>query len=223
MLLGQNNGKGHVNIANSFAVPFEEVEKDSSVWFLDHNYIETMNAMFRKTNAKERIVGWYHTGPKLRSSDLEINELMKRFTIDPVLVIVDIRAERDPVGLPTDAFFAVEEIKDDGTATTKTFMHVPTEVEAEEAEEIGVEQLLREISDTNVGSLGNRVSDQIQSLRGLGTRLQEIKEYLGKVVAGDLPVNREWAIDPVVCISMIGAILIFYQTKSCIPCRTFKI
>lgn len=49
VLLGQDNGKT-VNVANSFAVPFEEDEKDSKTWFLDHNYIENMWEMFKKVN-----------------------------------------------------------------------------------------------------------------------------------------------------------------------------
>ena len=52
--------------------------------------------------AREKMIGWYHTGPKLRSSDLEINELIKRFTPRPVMVIIDPR--REDVGLPTDAY-----------------------------------------------------------------------------------------------------------------------
>jgi len=60
--------------------------------------------------ARERMIGWYHTGPKLRASDLEINELFKRFIARPVMVIVDVRPQT--VGIPTDAYFAVEEIKD---------------------------------------------------------------------------------------------------------------
>jgi proteasome lid subunit RPN8/RPN11 len=50
------------------------------VWFIDHNYIEGMNDMFKKVNAREKLIGWYHSGPKLRASDLEINELFKRYT-----------------------------------------------------------------------------------------------------------------------------------------------
>ena len=61
--------------------------------------------------AKERMIGWYHTGPKLRSSDLEINELMKRYVQRPVLVIVTVKPNND-VGLPTDSYFAVEEVQD---------------------------------------------------------------------------------------------------------------
>lgn len=49
VLLGQDNGKT-VNVANSFGIPFEEDEKDSKTWFLDHNYIEGMYDMFRKVN-----------------------------------------------------------------------------------------------------------------------------------------------------------------------------
>ncbi|KAJ8663659.1 hypothetical protein O0I10_000907 [Lichtheimia ornata] len=188
VLLGQNKGKT-VNVSNSFAVPFEEDEKDPSVWFLDHNYIEGMNNMFKKVNAKEKMIGWYHSGPKLRPSDLEINELFKRYTPNPVLVIVDVKPK--DVEIPTDAYFAIEEIKEDGTATTKTFMHVPSEIVAEEAEEIGVEHLLRDIKDNAVGTLSTRISGQLGSLAGLQGRLEEIRDYLQKVVAGKLPVNHQ--------------------------------
>lgn len=37
-------------MANSFAIPFEEDEKDPKTWFLDHNYIEGMWTMFKKVN-----------------------------------------------------------------------------------------------------------------------------------------------------------------------------
>src|SRR5204863_8059871 len=84
--------------------------KDPSVWFLDHNYVESMNDMFKKVNAREKLIGWYHSGPKLRASDLEINELFKRYTPNPLLVIIDVQPKE--AGVPTDAYFAVEEIKD---------------------------------------------------------------------------------------------------------------
>ena len=73
-----------------------------------------MNDMFKKVNARERLIGWYHSGPKLRASDLEINELFKRYTPNPLLVIIDVQPKE--VGVPTDAYFAVEEIKDVSSA-----------------------------------------------------------------------------------------------------------
>ncbi|UZJ57183.1 hypothetical protein CBS101457_006503 [Exobasidium rhododendri] len=192
VLLGQDNGK-IINIANSFAVPFEEDETvgaGKNSWFLDHDYIESMMGMYRKINAREKLVGWYHTGPRLRSSDQEINDLMKQFIPRPVMVIVDPRS-RD-TGIPTDAYFAVEEIKDDGTATQRTFTHAPSTIVAEESEEIGVEHLLRDIRDTTtVGSLSSRVSHQLQSLKGLSSRLNDIKVYLESVARGDLAINHQ--------------------------------
>ncbi|EME85614.1 uncharacterized protein MYCFIDRAFT_82647 [Pseudocercospora fijiensis CIRAD86] len=187
VLLGQNDGKS-VRVSNSFAVPFEEDEKDPSVWFLDHNYVESMNDMFKKVNAREKLIGWYHSGPKLRASDLEINELFKRYTPNPLLVIIDVQPK--DVGVPTDAYFAVEEIKDDGTTTAKTFVHTPSTIEAEEAEEIGVEHLLRDIRDVAVGTLSTRITSQLESLQGLHLRLQDIGKYLQRVLDGDLPVNH---------------------------------
>lgn len=44
------------------------------------------------------------------SSDLEINELIKRYTPDPILVVIDVHLKN--LGLPTEAYIAVEEIHD---------------------------------------------------------------------------------------------------------------
>ena len=147
-----------------------------------------MREMFKKVNAREKLIGWYHSGPKLRASDLEINELFKRYTPNPLLVIIDVQPKE--VGVPTDAYFAIEEIKDDGTATSKTFMHTPSTIEAEEAEEIGVEHLLRDIRDVAVGTLSTRITGQLQSLQGLHFRLRDIGTYLQKVLDHELPVNH---------------------------------
>mmetsp|Transcript_27066 Transcript_27066/g.105338 ORF Transcript_27066/g.105338 Transcript_27066/m.105338 type:complete len:149 (+) Transcript_27066:155-601(+) len=83
ILLGQTS-RGVVSCTNSFAVPFEEDAKDTSVWFLDHNFLENMMEMTRKVNAREQIVGWYSTGPKIRPSDLDINELLRNYCANPV-------------------------------------------------------------------------------------------------------------------------------------------
>lgn len=78
----------------------------------------------------------------------------------------------------------------DGTTTSKTFVHTPSIIEAEEAEEIGVEHLLRDIRDVAVGTLSTRITSQLQSLQGLHLRLRDIGTYLQKVLDGELPVNH---------------------------------
>lgn len=69
-------------------------------------------------------------------------------------------------------------------------MHTPSIIEAEEAEEIGVEHLLRDIRDVAVGTLSTRITSQLQSLQGLHLRLRDIGQYLQKVLDGKLPVNH---------------------------------
>merc|ERR1712088_1222910 len=189
VLLGSWASKSHLDVSNSFAVPFDEDEKDNTVWYLDHQYLEQMYSMFKKVNAKERIVGWYHTGPKLHPNDVAINDLIRKYCKQSVLVIIDAKPNR--IGLPTEAYRAVEEIHDDGTPTTKTFEHVPSEIGAEEAEEVGVEHLLRDIKDTTVGTLSQRVTNQLMGIKGLQSQLHDIKLYLEKVAEGKLPMNHQ--------------------------------
>jgi 26S proteasome regulatory subunit N8 len=69
-------------------------------------------------------------------------------------------------------------------------VHTPSIIEAEEAEEIGVEHLLRDIRDVAVGTLSTRITNQLQSLQGLHLRLRDIGTYLQKVLDNDLPVNH---------------------------------
>lgn len=145
--------------------------------------------MFKKVNARERVVGWYHTGPKLHQNDIAINELVRRYCPNSVLVIID--AKPKDLGLPTEAYQAVEEVHDDGSPTSKTFEHVPSEIGAEEAEEVGVEHLLRDIKDTTVGTLSQRITNQLLGLKGLHSQLKDIRDYLLNVCDNTLPINHQ--------------------------------
>lgn len=189
VLLG--SWKGDIlDVANSFAVPFEEDEKNPDVYFLDHDFLENMFAMFRKVNARERIIGWYHTGPKLRPGDVNINEVLKKFVANPILVIVDVKPK--DLGLPVSSYVCVEEVHDDGTPTSKTFEHVACEMGAEEAEEVGVEHLLRDIKDIGFsGTLTDKIENQQRSLQGLHVHLADIRDYLTLVVEGKLAINHQ--------------------------------
>uniref|UniRef100_A0A7N0THL7 JAB1/MPN/MOV34 metalloenzyme domain-containing protein n=1 Tax=Kalanchoe fedtschenkoi TaxID=63787 RepID=A0A7N0THL7_KALFE len=92
------------------AVPFEEDDKDPSIWFLDHNFHEAMFSMFKRINAKEHVVGWYSTGPKLLENDLNVHALFNDYVTNPVLVIIDVQPKE--LGIPTRAYYAVEEVKE---------------------------------------------------------------------------------------------------------------
>merc|ERR1712224_1141580 len=138
-------------------------------------------------NAKERVVGWYSTGPKIKPSDLSIHELYRRYCPEPVLVVMDVQPK--DLELPMECYYSVQE-KTSDQMFKRTFLHVPSTVGAFEAEEVGVEHLLRDIKNASASTLAVRVGDKISALKGLAGRLKDISAYLTSVVAGKLPVNQ---------------------------------
>jgi len=157
--------------------------------------------MFRKINAKERVVGFYSTGPQIRPNDLRIHALLKRFVppetpTPPVFVIVDVRPGRESI--PTTAYRVVEEVDSTGggsnTKTTElhsTFAHVPSLIGAEEPEEIGVEHLLRDINDPTVSTVTSLIKAKMSGLSSLTEKLVEMKDYLEAVAEGRMEVNQD--------------------------------
>lgn len=188
ILLGEIS-RGVYDITASFAVPFEEDDKDPSIWFLDHNFLEQMHAMFKKVNAREKIIGWYSTGPRIRPGDIDIDKLVRRYTPTPAYVIIDVKPVS--VNIPTTAYFAAEESKGDGNPPQWTFKHITSEIGALESEEVGVEHLLRDVKDTTISTLANQVSGKLAAIRGLQERLDEIDSYLKAVLDGKLPMNHQ--------------------------------
>jgi len=188
VLLGESS-KGVVDVTNGYAVPFEEDPRNPNIWFVDHNYHENMFAMFKKVNAKERVVGWYSTGPKIRPADLEIHELWRRYTPNPVLVIINVKPT--DIGLPTKAYLTVEEVSKDGSESKMAFQHIASEVGAVEAEEVGVEHLLRDIHDPSVSTMGSNVNAKLLGLKSLVEHLKEMQAYLNNVCEGKLPINQK--------------------------------
>ena len=152
--------------------------------------------MFRKVNAKERIVGFYSTGPQIRPNDLRIHDIVKRFlpkntVTPPIFCIIDIRPDR--TSLPTTAYKVVEEVstKDGQRQVKLTFAHVPSQMGAQEAEEVGVEHLLRDINDPTVSTVASLIKGKIAGLATLTEKLVECKDYLESCVRGQQKVNPE--------------------------------
>ena len=51
--------------------------------------------------------------------------------------------------------------------------------------------LISNVQDTTVGTLSQRITDQLMGLKGLNQKLADMKYYLEKVAAGELPMNHE--------------------------------
>ena len=48
---------------------------------MDVAYLESMFELFKKVSAREKIIGWYHTGPKLKACDLQIHHLFRKYVL----------------------------------------------------------------------------------------------------------------------------------------------
>jgi 26S proteasome regulatory subunit N8 len=84
-----------------------------------------------------------------------------------------------------------EEVDVDGQLI-KTFVKLPTSIEASLPEQIGVEFLLRDISDSSKSSVTKIANDKLMSIKALIQRLTEIKTYLNNVI------NKRIVLNPVI-------------------------
>mgnify|MGYP003905828309 FL=1 len=87
-LMGEYGDNGVLEVTNCYAVPFEEEKDDENIWFFDHIYHENMFNMMRKINSREKIIGWYSTGPDIKESDIQINEILRRYNTSPVFIVI---------------------------------------------------------------------------------------------------------------------------------------
>lgn len=119
----------------------------------------------------------------------EINEMFRSYTSDPILVIVDVNPKGE-LEIPTQAYVSIESKPEESSVSRRAFRHVLSEVGAYEAEEVGVEHLLRNVGDTSESSLTDQVRAKVSSLKALRNRLQDIALYVDRVLSGKLPVNH---------------------------------
>ena len=119
----------------------------------------------------------------------QISSLFQQFCSDePVFAIVDVRPGIE--GIPTTAYVATDEVQTDGKEIQRVFKHLACHIEAEEAEEVGVEHLLRDINDPSTSILAMKIKQKVSGLAGLGSRLVEIQKYLQNVIDEKIPLNH---------------------------------
>ena len=145
----------------------------------------------------EKIVGWYTTGSRFKPNDISINQIFYKYTSSPIFVVIDVHQQvfllffiliKDPISLPTEAYMAVDEVSKSGEVI-QNFIHLTSTVQAIEPEEIGVEQLLREINSMQGHSLTNMVKNKMQALQGLVKKIQQIQKYLQNIISGKVIQN----------------------------------
>ncbi|CAK9291293.1 unnamed protein product [Gordionus sp. m RMFG-2023] len=132
--------------------------------------VDHFNRIVKISNQK-RIIGVLLGS--LRKNILDVTnsfaEKITQYGFETMILVIIVAKPKD-LGLPTEAYVMVEEIHNDGTPTTKTFEHVPSEISTEE---VGVEYLLRDIKETTLG------------MNGLEEKLKTISYYIKQVSEGN--------------------------------------
>ena len=185
-VLKDANGEPRLDISTCFAVPFDEDRHDADVWFLDTNYAEEVWLMYRKVLPRIKVVGWYSSGPDICANDIAMHLLIsERFCPSPVYCVVN--TDPDKKGAPVIAYTTTES----RSANAVEFRNVATSLGTVEAEDIGIEHLLRDLTDSTISTLSTKVGDRQLALLQLEQMLGNIETYLNDVVAGRLPVCAE--------------------------------
>lgn len=145
-----------IHIKNSFAVPYKKNK------FLDTSYLQEMLDLSKKVN-EEKFLGWYTASPNINGI-----ELMK-FGNDLLFLNLDLEKLNDE--LPVKIY----------RLEGNELVNVSFNIEAEEAEEVGVEHLLRGVRHESLGY--GKVKEIRTSLKEYDNRLEMILNKLEALVS----------------------------------------
>ncbi len=105
-------------------------------------------------------MGWYSTGPKIKEADLDINNLVAKYSDwPPVFVVCEVQPKE--IGLPFTAYFSVDEIREVCITETHTHAHTHTQTVTQH-EQCG------EIARSDPHALACSAAFSMRSSRGCG-------------------------------------------------------
>ena len=119
---------------------------------------------------RETIVGYYSSSNKLNAIDLEIDEMFRKYSPNPVYVTLDIhnqigdvpaKASRKRLSTRCVRYRCV--ILQSGREGERMFKQLNVKIEGLPIEEAGVEHVLRGIRDSSVVSIYNQVGPSFLS------------------------------------------------------------
>ena len=120
-------------------------------------------------------------------------------TYPAVFSIIDVRPDRSD--LPVTSYTVTEQINTLSSSTSasnnskqqqrqqqqrtieRIFAHVPTTLGAVEAEEVGVEHLLRDIHDPTISTIASLIQEKVVGLQTLHSKLLVCQQYIQSCIA----------------------------------------
>jgi translation initiation factor 3 subunit F len=189
-LLGKREANGVVNIKNCFRVPHKEKEEQVAV---DMEYHKNMLALQNRVNKDEVVVGWYSTGADVTYISSLMHEVYKNEVkgtqdeLEPVHVTVDVNLT--DFKMAVKAYYG-ETLSVNGKSVLSRFEPVPLELQAYEAEKIGVDALINGAPDDSKLDAPATIlpdSENLEmSMNKLLDMLETVSNYANKVKSGEI-------------------------------------
>ncbi len=96
------------------------------------------------------------------------------------MIVVNVD-DKESYELPTKAFTSQRQLNKNGIVE-QVFVNIPCSVSAYEAEEVGVEHLVREIKDLSMNSLKSKLNSKLKSLYYLSQKVENMENYLEEIL-----------------------------------------
>lgn len=194
-LLGWVTDK-HVEIVNSFAVPHSEKADEVAV---GQNYNRTMYSLHQRVNKREQVVGWYATsigGVSIVDSSSLIHDFYSHECDNPVHLTVDTSLTNDTVSVRA---FVSAPLQISGTDVANVFQQLKVQMEANEAERICIDRMLRgpQMADDPADgddALASVSSDALaleKSMERLLEMLEKASDFVDGVVSGEVAADDQ--------------------------------
>jgi len=184
-LLGVFN-EGVIEIRSCFPVPHTEGEHLA----VDMDFHTNMLDLHHRVSPKEIIVGWYSTGSAIDENSAIIHDFYARkMTNPPIHMTVDTNLTNFTMSVK--AYTNVSVVFNEKSLGSQ-FLPVPLEIQAVDAEKIGVDVLMKTKGGNH--SLLTDLDNLEISIKKLESMLDNVSSYVNKVleneVEGDTQVGR---------------------------------
>jgi COP9 signalosome complex subunit 6 len=186
-LFGQQQGR-RVEIHTTFELVF--TEKDGTI-IIDTAIMRQKKEQYTAVFPNYEVLGWYMTGDAIFEKDTVAHKELMQFNESPLLLVVDCEPGKDARSLGAYVYeTSVEVTKDSGVSYS--FQRVGYNIESEESERIGIQNVTQIDSDNSGRSaLMPHCATLSVAVTMLQSRVQIVTAYLRAVQAGEIPPDHQ--------------------------------
>lgn len=180
---------GVVEVQACFPVPHTETEEQVAV---NTDFHSTMLTLHQRVHPQHKVVGWYSTGEEVNDSSMLFHDFYGQDVARPVHLLLDLGLGERRMSCKA---FVSTHLKLGAMSLGTLFEDIKLRVLNDEADRIGIDTLLKSLSDSSSGHGGvagtqlAEVDTMELTVKKLLRTLDGVIEFVEKVTKGDLPAD----------------------------------